>query len=92
MKIPIKAVRAMAKQHQLSYCVVFGWDGKQQNIATWGRTTEDCQVAADFGNSVKTLLGWPQRLHAEPSRVRALRAKVKELERRLASSEAGKHV
>jgi hypothetical protein len=33
---------------------------------------------------MKTALGWPDKLHAQPSRVRRLQAEIKELRAKLA--------
>ena len=80
MRISIERVKELAKACGLSHCVVYGWDGKQQHVATWGKTIEQCSEAADFGNKLKTALGWPESLHSQPSRVRRLQARNKELE------------
>ena len=85
MRIPIKDVKELSKKCSLSHCIVFGWDGKNQQIATYGRTIEACSQAADFGNTMKTKLGWPESLHAQPSRVRKLQNRIKELEIELAN-------
>jgi hypothetical protein len=85
MRIPIKSVRELAVKCGLDQCIVFGWEsrGKKQQVATWGRTLEDCASAAEGGNQIKTFCGWPNSLHTEPSRVRKLQARIKELEGQL---------
>lgn len=83
MKIPIKALKIMAAHLKLTHIVVFGYDGKNQCVATYGKTTEGCAQAAAFGNRMKDQLGWPESLHAQPSRVRALEARIKELEQKI---------
>ena len=40
MRIPIKAVRELSRKYGLSHVIVFGYDGKRQHVATWGRTIE----------------------------------------------------
>jgi len=80
MKIPIKNAKEFAQQHELSQIIIFGYDGKEQHVATWGRTVEDCASAAEGGNQIKTFCGWPNSLHSEPSRVRKLQTSLKQLE------------
>jgi hypothetical protein len=83
MKIPVKAVREFSKKHGLTHTILYGYDGKQQHVATWGHTIEACSQAADFGNKLKEALGWPESLQAQPSRVRKLQAEIKALKARL---------
>jgi hypothetical protein len=54
-------------------------------VVTWGRTVVDCDQAAQGGNRVKdVLLGWPKEMcGAEPDRVKKLKARIKELEKRV---------
>ena len=82
MRITIKDVKELAKKNSLTHCIVFGFDGKQQCVATYGANVEQCDQAAEFGNNLKTALGWPDKLcHDEPSRVRQLKNKIKQLEK-----------
>jgi hypothetical protein len=85
MRISIKSVKDFAVKFGLDQCIVFGWEKheKKQQVATWGRTLEDCASAAEGGNQIKTFCGWPNSLHTEPSRVRKLQARIKELEDQL---------
>jgi hypothetical protein len=82
-RIPIKALKEMAKAYGLDHIIVYATEGQTQHIATYGRTLEECSEAADFGNKMKDALGWPENLHAQPSRVRALQKRIKELEAQL---------
>ena len=83
MRIPIKAVKELAAKCGLSHAIVFAFDGEQSHIATYGKTIEACSQAADFGNTLKRALGWPESLQSQPSRVRRLQARIKELEAQL---------
>lgn len=80
-RIPIKAVKQLGQDTGQDIVIVYGLepDGTE-NVATWGRTIDDCSRAADWGNKLKDKLGWPESLHQQPSRVRKLQQKVKELE------------
>ena len=82
--IPIKELKALAKRRHLTHVIVWAFDeGKEQHVATFGRSVEDCAQAADFGNKLKDALGWPESLHAQPSRVRALLKRINDLETEL---------
>jgi len=80
MRIPITAVREFGKKHKLRQLVIYGWDGKQEHIATWGQDTEDCSYAASFGNHLKRRLGWPTKLRQQPARIRAIMKRKKLLQ------------
>jgi hypothetical protein len=82
MRIPIKALKEFAQRYGLVKIIVFAHDqdNKTDHIATYGKTIEDSSQAADFGNLLKDFLDWPESLHAQPSRVRRLQARIKELE------------
>ena len=84
MRIPIKAVKEFAQKYDMTHVIIFAHDGKLDHIATYGRTIVACSQAADFGNRLKETMGWPESLQAQPSRVRKLQARIKELETRLA--------
>lgn len=87
-RIPIAAARRFAREHNLRQVIVVAWDGELSHVVTYGKTVEDCDQAALGGNKVKTALGWPESLHAEPSRVRKLKARIAELEHQLAGRSA----
>lgn len=84
-RIPIKSVKALANETKQDLVIVFALDcdGETQHVATWGRSQDDCSRAADWGNKMKDKLGWPESLHAQPSRVRSLQRRIKELEEAL---------
>lgn len=86
-KITIGDARALARSKKMRQVIILGWNGKESSVTTYGETVEDCAQAADGGNLVKRALGWPESLcAAEPSRVRKLNARIKELEKQLADS------
>lgn len=91
-RLPIKALKAMGNTYDQDILIVFGVDrdGETTHIATWGRTLDDCSRAADWGNKIKEKLGWPKSLFAQPSRVRTLQARVKELEAQLLTTNESK--
>ncbi len=79
-RIPIKSAKSFAKEHGLRQVIIVAWDGEQTHVVTFGETITDCDQAAMGGDFVKKALGWPEKLNAAPSRVRALQKRVRELE------------
>jgi hypothetical protein len=84
-KLPIKAVKQLANDYQMSQVIVFGWDGERTHVATYGKSVEDCDQAARGANAIKRGWEWPEDTIAEPSRVKALREKIKRLKQELSS-------
>lgn len=82
-KIPVTRLKQMSKDFGLDHIIVFATGNKKMFIATYGRTVEECSEAADFGNRLKDVMGWPESLHQQPSRVKRLQLRVKELEAEL---------
>lgn len=87
-RIPILAASDIAKAHGCRQVIVVAWDGERTHVVTYGVTEEDCDQAAMGGNRVKTALGWPESLQADPSRVKKLKNKIAELEAQLQLHEA----
>lgn len=87
-RIPIKSMKALGNETKQDIVIVFAVDsdGETTHVATWGRSNDDCSRAADWGNRMKDKLGWPESLHAQPSRVRTLQKRVKDLERFIADT------
>jgi hypothetical protein len=70
MRIPVKDLRELAKKLGLSHVIVFATDKDDptmQRIATYGHTKKACSEAADFGDKLKDVLGWPQTNRARPA-------------------------
>lgn len=80
MNIPIKSLKELSQKYGYDHIICFATKGKMQYIATYGRTIQECDQAAQFGDKMKDALGWPESLHAAPSRVRKLQKRIKELE------------
>lgn len=83
MNIPIKSLKELSKKYGYDHIICFATKGHMQYVATYGTTLQACDEAAQFGDKMKDGLGWPDSLHAAPSRVRALQKRVKELEAQL---------
>lgn len=80
MNIPIERLRELSQKYGYDHVICFATQGEMQHVATYGTTLQACDEAAQFGDKLKDALGWPESLHAAPSRVRALQKRVKELE------------
>lgn len=82
-RIPISAAKKFCKENDCREVIILAWDGELTHVLTYGKTIEDCDRAAQAGNRLKTALGWPESLTAEPSRVKKLKARIAELEAEL---------
>ena len=82
MRIPIKAAKELASKYGLSHVIIFAHQREPylDHIVTFGHSLEECEQAAQFGNTLKDALGWPENLKSQPSRVRKLQKRIKELE------------
>jgi hypothetical protein len=78
--LPIKAAERLAEDHDLQQVIIFGFDGKDTFITTWGDTTEHSAQAAKGANLIKEKWGWPAELQAESAKVIALRERAQKLE------------
>jgi hypothetical protein len=82
-KVPIKSVRNIGKEFGFDQVIVLSFSRKDgvTNVATWGKTTNDCDEAAQGGNYIKKeILNWPDNYcQTEPNRVTKLKREIKEL-------------
>ena len=85
-KIPVSALKKFADEYGYDHLIMFCTAEKMQYIATYGKTIEQCDQAAQFGDKLKDAMGWPKSLHAMPSRVKKLNGEVRKLRRLLASN------
>lgn len=83
MRIPIKALKELSKKYKLTHVIVLAHSIEEDHVATYGTTVHHCSQAADFGNRLKDVLGWPKSLHAQPSRVKKLQEEIKDLKKRI---------
>lgn len=90
MRIPIKAVREFGRKWNLNHVIILGHykyqkqKGGRTHVLSWGRSTEESGQAADFANTLKTQLGWPESVRAQPSRVMRLQMEIEDLKNELA--------
>jgi hypothetical protein len=82
-RIPVKAAKQVAEEHNLSQVILLGWDGKTTHIVTYGKTVEDCDMAAQGANYLKSLWNWPESTLVDPHRVEKLKVRIEELEREI---------
>lgn len=73
-RIPIKAAKQIAREYGYDQVVIFArahrFDNKE-HVTTYGKTVEDCDVAARMGNHLKRVVGWPEeKCNAIPRRMK----------------------
>lgn len=72
-RLPILALKKLAKEYGLRQVIVIAQnaDDTTVHVATYGRSIEDCKLAAESGNHLKRHMGWPDDLCNEvPARLR----------------------
>lgn len=72
-EIPLAAARAFMKAWNKDQVIILTWDKAhgRTSVTTYGRTVDDCVQAADGGNKMKKVMGWPDELcHAKPARAK----------------------
>jgi len=83
MSIPVKQAEGFAIANGLKQVIIFGHDGENTHVLTWGDTVEHSAQAAAGANHVKKQWGWPAVDVVESEKVKALRARIAELEAQL---------
>ncbi len=61
-RIPISAAKQFAKEQGLTQLVIVAHDGERAHVVTYGKTVEDCRLAAESGNNLKRHMGWSENL------------------------------
>ena len=84
-KIPIKQAEGFAIANGLKQVIIFGYDGTNTHIVTWGDTVENSAQAAAGANHVKKLWAWPEDTIVESAKVQALRDELAATQRDLAA-------
>lgn len=59
-RLPIKAAKDVAREYDCRQVILVAWDGERTHVVTYGKTTEECDQAAQGGDLVKKALGWPK--------------------------------
>lgn len=70
-RIPINWAKKIAEELGYTQVIIHGYDGETnvQCVTTYGKSISDCENAAEGGNAIKKLLGWPEELcNAKPKR------------------------
>ena len=71
LEIKISDAKKLAKELGYTEIVIYGYDKESgiENVTTYGVSKDDCKNAADRGNKIKRLMGWPEEYcHAKPER------------------------
>lgn len=83
--MPIETAELVGEEHpDVDQVIVLAHDGERTHVVTWGRTEEDCAMAAEGGNRIKKWFGWPdEKTQAESEAVRELKEENQRLRERL---------
>ena len=76
-RLPIQDAKEIAHKRGLRQVILLAWDGELSHVVTYGKSVEDCDQAAQGGEKMKKLMGWPN-WKAAPSRVKRLLAALEE--------------
>lgn len=81
-KLPIRGARELAVRYGLRQVILAAWDGARTHVVTYGATSDDCDQAAQGGEMIKRVMGWPN-WEAPPPRVKKLKLQIERLEAEL---------
>jgi hypothetical protein len=79
-RLPIQDAKEIAQKRGLRQVILLAWDGERSHVVTYGKSVEDCDQAAQGGEKMKKLMGWPN-WEAQPSRVKKLAAQLERANR-----------
>lgn len=86
-RIPIKTAKDIAKKYGYDQVIIWAQNNAEniQHVTTFGKSVVDADQACQGGNYIKRkFLGWPaNECLAEPTRVRKLRERIKDLEKEI---------
>ncbi len=85
-KLPVRIAEDISKEFNQSHVIILTHDETEgiDHLVTYGKTVEQCDQAAEFGNRLKKQMGWPSSLcESEPARVSKLKERIKDLEKEL---------
>lgn len=63
-EIPIAAAKVIAKKYGYTQVIIHAFDSETgtQHVTTYGKNLKECEQAAEGGNQIKRLCGWPEEL------------------------------
>ena len=72
--IPTNVLRKIAKKYNLGHVIMFASEDnrKVHHVVTYGESLTQSGEAAEFGNTLKDALGWPESFHAQSPRINKL--------------------
>ena len=80
-RIPITAAKKIGEEFGYTQIIIHAYDGETecQCVTSWGKSLDDCDNAAQGGNAIKKLLGWPEELcNAVPNRTKKRKKKLED--------------
>lgn len=82
-KTEIKALEEFCRKNGLTIAVLYGYDGKQLWVTTWGDSPSDSDHAAKAGNRLKDVLEWPEQCKMKSPKVEKLEKTIEFQEKRI---------
>ncbi len=71
LEVKIEYAKKLAKDLGYSEVIIYAYDKETdiESVTTYGVTKEDCEDAAEIGNDIKRLMGWPKEFcNTKPER------------------------
>ena len=72
-RIPISDAKKLAEKLGYNRIIILAHDDESgtTSVCTWGKSLEDCSLAAEDGNRLKKIMRWPAELcNDKPARVK----------------------
>ena len=72
-RLPISAAKRLAEEYSLREVIIIARNEENDtaHVVTYGKSLEDCRLAAESGNNLKRHMGWPEELCNDvPARVK----------------------
>jgi hypothetical protein len=70
MLIPITKAKEISEEFNCTKVIIYAIDSEgYEYVTTYGESKRDCLDAAEMGNDIKRLMGWPEEeCHAKPDK------------------------
>jgi hypothetical protein len=72
-RLPIAAAKRLAADYSLRQVILIGLNSGDDtaHVVTFGKSVDDCRLAAESGNNLKRHMGWPEHLcSGVPARIK----------------------
>ena len=72
-RIPISDAKKLAEKLGYNRVIILAHDDEagMTSVCTWGKSLDDCALAAEDGNRLKKIMGWPDEMCKDkPARIK----------------------